>query len=291
MAHPTGRGNAVLQLCRFANLPPVWSNVIVGCFFANASTTTLLLMMASAACLYFSGAALNAAAVTDPERQPKRALPSGALPRTQITALGIAWLIAGSVLTLLAGASPILLAILLALIVVYAFIHPKTRWAAIPMGLAHGALVLLAGSVGAPLSAMQTLLLIVAAGAHTLYTIGLTWTAASSGPRRQANPRAQTLLLLSPIAAVAYLSMIRQSDIAMTAFTVLLVIGWAQWINRALPARRRPLPLPKALPRLTASIILIDALILFIFNPLTACYVAATLFPLTLWLQKRFTAI
>ncbi|WP_269537444.1 UbiA family prenyltransferase [Cerasicoccus fimbriatus] len=293
MSAPSSRGHALLQLCRFSNMPTVWSNVILGWILAGGNVQpSLFLLILGATCLYFGGTTLNDAcdAAFDRQYRPERPIPSGIFTRSQVTWIGIGWMLAGSAIVLLAGASPLLLAILIALIVGYDVIHKKTRWAGVPMGLARGTLVLLAASAAAPCD-YSAILPIIWAAAHTLYIIGLTWNAAGeSGPKKRDYPLAQSLLLLTPIAAIAVMPFFDSPTLVGFVLMIFFVIVWLLWNAPALPLRRRPLPPPKAIPRLLAGIILTDALALCLPHPVLAFVCLLLLFPLALWLQKSFAA-
>lgn len=291
MKVPDTRWGAILTLCRISNAPTVWSNVLAGWFLAGGGFEWRLpVMLLGATALYCGGTTLNDAfdAAFDRRYRPERPIPRGVFTRTQVWAIGVGWLVPGSLLALFAGGAELLLLALLACIVGYDWLHKRKRQADLLMGGGRASLVLLAGSA----NGLGSFPLWVWAAAHLSYITGLTWLAAGeSGPRPKADQRReQTLLLLSPLAATLVLILLWRADGLAYPPAIALAAFFLAWIAPALPARGDPMPAPRGIPRLLAGIVIIDAIALCWANPPLAVLVVLVLLPLTRMLQQKIAA-
>ncbi|GHC11609.1 UbiA family prenyltransferase [Cerasicoccus arenae] len=285
---------AVLQLCRVSNAPTVWSNVLAAWFLSGGTFEPALgLMLLGATALYFGGTTLNDAADADFDRQyrPERPIPSGVFSRGQVTALGLGWMLLGSVLTLLAGGGWILLVILIACVLSYDLVHKRTTWAALLMGGGRASLFLLAASPHEFAFDTSTVLLAMWGTTHFIYITGLTWRAASeSGPIEHKFPRLQSLLLATPLGTTLLGFLLAAGGLVSLIFGV----GLAVWTIPAWPMRvgggEGAMPPYKSIPRLLAGIVLIDGIALCWISPVIALGVVAILFPFALAMQKRIAA-
>lgn len=171
------RLRALLATLRIANAPSVISNVWLGFMLGvyywggfavfevtenpSASATTnasllldealspiaaLALLVASGLCLFFSGNLANDWHDRDWDRRhrPERALPRGLFPPSiylaaalllGVTGLGLAALVSARCL----GAAMAILA----LVAIYTWLHKRSRWAVVPMGLCRASLLVL----------------------------------------------------------------------------------------------------------------------------------------------------
>jgi len=291
MSPPDTRWGAVLTLCRISNAPTVWSNVLAGWFLAGGALDwRLFTMLLGATALYCGGTTLNDAfdAVFDRRYRPERPIPSGVFTRGQVFALGFGWMTLGSLLMLVGGANDLCLLLLIAAIIGYDIRHkngPASSWV---MGAARGLLVLTAGSA----TGLGSLPLWLWALAHLAYIAGLTWTAAGeSGPRREpANTRAQTLLLLSPVAATLLLLIVGFPGVPGLFGALAIAVFFVVWIAPALPAQSQPLPPFQGIPRLLLGIILVDAIALATVHLLLGGLALFGLLWLGKCLQETFAA-
>lgn len=291
MAISPTRQRAVLTLCRVSNAPTVWSNVLAGWFLAGGGFTFGLVgMLLGATMLYFGGTTLNDAfdAKFDRRYRRERPIPSGVFSRGQVCALGILWMILGSLLMLAGGASDVVLLLLIAAIVSYDAVHKDWSYAPILMGAARCLLVLAAGSA----IGLSSLPLWIWAFAHLAYITGLTWLAAGeSGPDQgDDHARPQTQLLLSPVGALLLLALFASFSVLSFIFALLAAAFLVYWIAPALPAQSQPLPPWRGIPRLLAAIVIIDVIGLCAVNVPLAILTFAVLLPSTLLLQKRIAA-
>lgn len=182
------RLRAWLELTRGANLPTVWSNLLVGwllaaAFGANLAADTfprLGLLLLGGSLLYTAGMFLNDAADAEWDRahRPERPIPSGRLAPATVRFFGLALLALG--LGIWAWVSPLALGlaglVLAALVLAYTRWH-KARPAPAPwlMGACRAVLPL-AGWLSNPPPAEAPLglsLVLAHAAALLLYTVGI----------------------------------------------------------------------------------------------------------------------
>jgi len=158
----------LLAIGRVANLPTVWSNVIVGFLLAwssvdldflaqlhtkeitlDGSIANLLVLLIGTTAAYLFGTFLNdwKDAAFDREHRPERAIPSGRWSPSAILGFAIGFASVATAGFLFLGISNILILVvglvLLACIVIYTLMHKVSPLAIIPMGLCRTFLYLL----------------------------------------------------------------------------------------------------------------------------------------------------
>ncbi len=238
------RLRAWLELTRGANLPTVWSNLLVGWLLAVAfgatldgdSFRTLGAALLGATFLYTAGMFLNDAADArwDAAHRPERPIPSGRLSPRRVAVAGAALLLLGVAAFL--RASPAALAaamVLAALVLAYTRWH-KSRPSLAPwlMGACR-ALLPVAGFLVAPPpagSAGGTALLVAHAGALAFYTAGISLLARHEavGGEPSGLARAIPFLAAFPV-PVALLALGRDPWMALVwASGIVLLLGWSR---------------------------------------------------------------
>lgn len=148
---------AWLELSRGANLPTVWSNVLIGWLIAasfgapiDGSTAVLAALLVGASLLYVGGMFLNDACDVewDKVHRSARPIPSGRLSLRIVRHAGIGCLVVGSMFILWAARPAafceiaVLLGLLLAAILVYSRWHKGNSLAPFLMGLCRALLPL-----------------------------------------------------------------------------------------------------------------------------------------------------
>ena len=154
---PTARQRLVdlLAMGRIANVPSVLSNTFLGAGLAwslsNAFnhhkylpyTPNLAGPLLAALCFYLGGCFLNDwhDVAWDREHRPERAIPSGRSSRMSIGILAFALLGAGLALSFLQGWPVGVVGLgILSSIIIYTFIHKRSAWGVVPMGLCRALL-------------------------------------------------------------------------------------------------------------------------------------------------------
>lgn len=145
--HP-GPLRALAATARLANLPSVASNVLPGMLpIAGADFGPgVAFALVAAFCLYLSGGFLNdwADHQWDAARRPERALPLGLFKPGLYLASGLAMAACGIAAAALAGGfAPAVAATLALNIGLYTWLHKKSAWSAVFMGLCRALLPLL----------------------------------------------------------------------------------------------------------------------------------------------------
>lgn len=139
----------LLAMGRVANLPTVVSNVLVGVLIALAfsfETTNFKVLLLSAAIgcsLYLGGCFLNdwKDATWDARQKPERPIPSGRWNPRAILAIACTFLIAALMGSAVIGTPPLVVTIaIIASIAVYTWLHKRTAWSVLPMGLCRALL-------------------------------------------------------------------------------------------------------------------------------------------------------
>jgi 4-hydroxybenzoate polyprenyltransferase len=157
--HP-GPLRALAATARLANLPSVLSNVLLGVLpFAGADIGMgVPFTLAAAVCLYLSGGFINdwADRGWDAARRPERALPRGLFtPRFYLFA-GLAMAACGVAAAALAGwRAPVVAAAIALNIGLYTWLHKKSAWSAVFMGLCRALLPLLGWAAAGADAAMM----------------------------------------------------------------------------------------------------------------------------------------
>ena len=145
----------LLATARVANLPSVAANVMLG-FMLGAwhwgfdpvtmDPRGLILLVGSAVCLYLAGTFANDwfDRTWDRDHRPERALPAGRSHPATYAGISGGFAIAGLLLASRASAAALTVAtVLLMLVTTYTWLHKRTAWAVLPMGLCRACLYLL----------------------------------------------------------------------------------------------------------------------------------------------------
>ena len=287
MTHP-GKFRALLATLRIANAPSVVSNVwlgyVVGIIlqphhFPTIGDVPVWLKpgvpIISGLLLYFAGNLANDwfDRHWDASRRPERALPSGLFkPRTYLIAAitsALLGLIGAFLTTVAAGIAALFI---VAGVITYTWIHKRTAWSVLPMGLCRAGLYVLGfASMLVPGDAAQAHLpgpilknaLLDASIVATLcsgllaYIAGLSMSARYEGmPDPPPGPRliARSLLVVPMIAMPCWLVPFYP------AYGWIGVIPFALWLTLCLTRFRQPVPVHVS--ALLAGIPLVDAILL-----------------------------
>jgi len=178
--------HALAATARLANVPSVISNVWLGLLIAGASPAESAWVTVSAVSLYLCGGFLNDWADRDWDRKhrPERALPGGIFAPWMYLALAAGCAAAGLASALPAAPPALAVAVLIAiLIAIYTWLHKRTAWAVIPMGLCRALLPLL-GLAAAWESALWPAAVIAGAGLFC-HVAGISWMARGESRRRE----------------------------------------------------------------------------------------------------------
>jgi len=327
---------AFASLTRLPNLPSVWSNVLTGWLFALAflsvhSTVfkptsdsftwgTAILLCLAATLLYFCGTLLNDAADAgfDRKHRPERPIPSGILSAPTVLNLGLACGLLGLACLFFLGPFTMLTgALLLLAIVLYTWMHKRTAWGVLPMGLCRALLYPLGAMVGIRFLGEEfTLLLIVSSfiGLSLLsYVAGLTLVARFESGSQSASKallllgRAMLILpFLSPLFLLAIEFTLTQASTTHTSdlLTPGMLLGFdlnlnsllwwlcppmlgLAWLAFALPSNK--IPIQTSVQRMLAAIPLVDLVWMPRTNP-ALLLIPLTAFALALLLQKSAPA-
>jgi 4-hydroxybenzoate polyprenyltransferase len=233
---------AWIELTRGANLPTVWSNLLIGWLIAAAfganfdgdSLPRLGLLLAGLSLVYTAGMFLNDAwdVAWDTPRHPGRPIPSGRLSQQSVRTAGLACLILGS--TLAAFTAPWLvlpLGALGVLILVYTALHKiRPALGAALMGSCR-ALLPLIGFLSNPPPAGDGLPLVLAHAASLgLATVGISVLARHETTGSEPDGAARILPLLA-ILPVPLLLLARGETPWLPmiwACGLLLLVGWSR---------------------------------------------------------------
>jgi 4-hydroxybenzoate polyprenyltransferase len=157
--HP-GPLRALAATARLANLPSVVSNVLTGVLpFAGAAFGAgVSFALVAAVCLYLSGGFINdwADRRWDAARRPERALPRGLFTPGFYLLAGLALASCGVAAAALHGSrAPVVAAAIALNIGLYTWLHKKSAWSAVFMGLCRALLPLLGWSAAGADAAMM----------------------------------------------------------------------------------------------------------------------------------------
>lgn len=138
----------LLAAGRVANLPSVVSNVVLGCgvgiFFRNLGHEVNLILPCLVGCLlYVGGCFYNdwADRKWDAENKPDRAIPSKRLNPRFMFSSAVILMLAGVIVSVVIGRESFFVAAgIVAAILLYTWIHKKTAWGVLPMGLCRALL-------------------------------------------------------------------------------------------------------------------------------------------------------
>ena len=146
---------ALLLLGRVSNLPTVWSNCLAawllagGALVESADQQRFAWLIAGATLLFLAGMFLNDAfdVQFDREHRPERPIPSGAITAKTVWVLGIGQLLLGLGCLVWVNTLATLCALgLAASILLYDWLHKRTVWSPMLMGLCRLFLYLLAAA-------------------------------------------------------------------------------------------------------------------------------------------------
>lgn len=294
MSRASGAGlswGVALRLGRVSNLPTVWSNVLAGLALAGGAAELGLLVVAILVALslfYVGGMYLNDAfdATIDAAERPERPIPSGAVSRATVFALGFGMLGAG--LAILAGlglsgavATGLRPAIgglaLAAAIVLYDWRHKANPLSPLVMGLCRVLVYVTAGlCVAVPLPAP----LWIGAALILCHLIGLTYVA-----KQETLGRVENLWPLIFLAAPVVYGAVLAVERPVVAIFWLVLTGWIVVALRFVQ-RRGPGDIPRAVVSLIAGISLLDAMLIAGTGALGLAGVALVAFVVTLVFQR-----
>ena len=170
---------ALLLLGRVSNLPTVWSNCLAACLLAggtlveSADMQRFAWLIAGATLLFLAGMFLNDAfdVQFDREHRPERPIPSGAISVKTVWVLGIGQLLLGlGCLVWMNTLAALCVLGLAASILLYDWLHKRTAWSPMLMGLCRLFLYLLAA---ATTTGSLNLTVVLCAFALWAYIVGL----------------------------------------------------------------------------------------------------------------------
>ncbi len=257
-----GRLRALAATARVANVPSVVSNTAVGLFLGavilGEGFEWHFGVLLSGVLLYIGGNFLNdwKDFSWDVENRPERALPQGLFRRSTYLILAVLFFLVGLGLLWRYGSSVILLGLLLIFcIVFYTYVHKRTSWGVVPMGMCRALLPVLGflamGVSFSPIVMYSSLGLFC-------YIMGLSlsarWEARKDSMGRMVS-LGGILLVGAGLVTAAFPMMVNPQ------------VGWvglvpfALWLGLALTKYRRPLG--SYVSALLAGIPLLDWIILF----------------------------
>jgi 4-hydroxybenzoate polyprenyltransferase len=243
-----------LVLGRVSNLPTVWSNCLAAWVLAAGTLVpTLFVMTVGISLIYIGGMYLNDAldAPWDVEHKRDRPIPRGEVAQPTVLILSVFYLVAGLVAVFGEGWPAFLVAFaLVALVIVYNFVHKKISWSPLLIAPARGLLYITVG-LAAILGLNESV--VVWAILLTLYVVGLSYVAKVE-ETNVFKRYAPLLLMLLPAAWVIY----RERDPLSIAFSVLFLawLGYAFFFIFAPRVRN----LKRSVSAMLAGICLVDLL-------------------------------
>jgi 1,4-dihydroxy-2-naphthoate octaprenyltransferase len=259
---------AYAQLARLPNLPTALADICLGVLAAGAlpqhSLAFATLLLASA-CLYSAGMVWNDYFDQEQDRRerPFRPLPSGRISPRQAALLGAGLLVAGMLLSLLAGRTSFVIAVCLAFTILAYDGWLKPMWAGpLAMGLCRFLNVLLGvsacGSLLRPLGGHLALIV-------GLYIVGVTWFARTEARLSNQNALrgAAAVMLSSLLLALPLPSLLPEGQQSSFLFPYLLVaLGFFVGVPIVL-AIDNPVPsqVQAAVKRSLMALILLDTVL------------------------------
>jgi 4-hydroxybenzoate polyprenyltransferase len=277
-----------LRLGRVSNLPTVWTNVLAAAVLAETSSAAGTAALGLACSLaYVGGMFLNDAfdAEFDARSRPERPIPSGAVPASQVFAVGFALLavtlivvtatarfVTGTATSALTSAFT-----LAALIVLYDGWHKDNPFAPVLMGLCRTFVYV---TTAAALTGGLPWVVAGAAGVQLFYLVGLTYVARVE--------RVGTVESCWPVACLAVPLVVWSPSVGQGPYGIALYVGTVGWLAWCLAhlGWRQPIDVPRAVVGLIAGIALVDALALLCFGAPLLALAAVVGFALTLALQR-----
>ena len=234
-----GSLKALLLLGRVSNLPTVWSNCLGawllagGALLESADLQRFAWLIAGSTLLFLAGMFLNDAfdVQFDREHRPERPIPSGDITAKAVWALGIVQLLLGLGCLVYVNTLATLCALGLAgSILVYDWLHKRTAWSPLIMGLCRLLLYLLAGATA---TGSLGLTVVLSALALWSYIVGLSNIARreSTGGRLNSWP---CWLLSLPLALVLALPYYQEGADVVSSGVVIAGGLYALWTVRSL---------------------------------------------------------
>ena len=298
---------AIAELMRLSNAPTVISNVVAGAclcgalggevFPAGSTLVTLGLTVGSGVLLYSGGMILNdvADASTDRVERPGRPIPSGRVSvRTgailSMVCFGLAWALARCTTQ---NAALVALCIVV-LAQAYDFIHTRSRWSVVLLGLCRAGLYLLAAaafSQASPIAEWQPpRAVLIAAAGLAVYIVGFSLIARHEAQRgTRASIGAGGAIALLAVAAAGVPILVAAPRQRLQESTVMVAVALAALIlaqfAAAFAGRRGRLR--AAVMQWIASISLIDATLAAAFGSPAVAGLCLGCWLLTLLGQRR----
>ncbi len=234
-----GSLKALLLLGRVSNLPTVWSNCLGawllagGALLESADVQRFAWLIAGSTLLFLAGMFLNDAfdVQFDREHRPERPIPSGDITAKAVWALGIVQLLLGLGCLVYVNTLATLCALGLAgSILIYDWLHKRTAWSPLIMGLCRLLLYLLAGATA---TGSLGLTVVLSALALWSYIVGLSNIARreSTGGRLNSWP---CWLLSLPLALVLALPYYQEGTDVLSSGVVIAGGLYALWTVRSL---------------------------------------------------------
>ena len=234
-----GSVKALLLLGRVSNLPTVWSNCLGawllagGALLESADVQRFAWLIAGSTLLFLAGMFLNDAfdVQFDREHRPERPIPSGDITAKAVWALGIVQLLLGLGCLVYVNTLATLCALGLAgSILVYDWLHKRTAWSPLIMGLCRLLLYLLAGATA---TGSLGLTVVLSALALWSYIVGLSNIARreSTGGRLNSWP---CWLLSLPLVLVLALPYYQEGAGVLSSGVVIAGGLYALWTVRSL---------------------------------------------------------
>ena len=234
-----GSLKALLLLGRVSNLPTVWSNCLGawllagGALLESAEVQRFAWLITGSTLLFLAGMFLNDAfdVQFDREHRPERPIPSGDITAKAVWALGIVQLLLGLGCLVYVNTLATLCALGLAgSILVYDWLHKRTAWSPLIMGLCRLLLYLLAGATA---TGSLNLTVVLCAFALCSYIVGLSNIARSESTGGRLNSWPCWLLSL-PLALVLALPYYQDGADVVSSGVVIAGGLYALWTVRSL---------------------------------------------------------
>ena len=246
---------ALLVLGRVSNLPTVWSNCLAAWLLSGGGNWwCFAVLCVGASCFYLGGMFLNDAfdAQFDQQRRKERPIPSGAIPEHTVWRWGWSWLAAGIICLACLGKLTAVLALLLAVtIVFYDVVHKLLAFAPVFMAQCRFLLYLVAASCASGGMAGLAIWSGLALGA---YVLGVSYLAQKESTR--ATP---SWWPVAGLAAPVVLALLVNTGVFRSS-AVFLSVVLALWVARSLRSiwwAEQP-NTGRAVAGLLAGIVLVD---------------------------------
>ena len=271
-----------LRLGRVSNLPTVWTNALAGIVLSAGTFSGNMLtpLLIGLSLLYVAGMYLNDAfdAEVDARERESRPIPQGLVTRGTVFAAGFGLMIVGFVcLATLGGKAALISLLLVGAIVVYDWLHKRTKLAPLLMALCRALIYGVAAA--AAYGAFGQPLLFGAIGLFC-YIAGLTYAA-----KQEAFDRIERLWPLAIMAVPFAIGTAAALDRpqALPFFAAFIVwTGAALWLLW----RRRQGDVGRSISRLIAGISLYDAVLVGAYHSPELGLLCALAVPVTIAAQR-----